>query len=72
MKEHEFISPPGGTGGENQKKKNHLWFKQKNEHHTMSEEDRKGDNEKVQKIICSFNSQRTGWRDVVHNDGRNN
>lgn len=43
MKEHEFISPPAETGGENQKKENHLWFKQKNEHHTMSEEDRKGD-----------------------------
>lgn len=43
MKEHEFISPPAGTGGENQKKENHLWFKQKNEHHTMSEEDRKGE-----------------------------
>ena len=43
MKEHEFISPPAETGGENQKKENHLWFKQKNEHHTMSEEDRKGE-----------------------------
>lgn len=43
MKEHEFIFPPAGTGGENQKKENHLWFKQKNEHHTMSEEDRKGE-----------------------------
>lgn len=43
MKEHEFISPPAGTGGGNQKKENHLWFKQKNEHHTMSEEDRKGE-----------------------------
>lgn len=43
MKEHELISPPAGTGGENQKKENHLWFKQKNEHHTMSEEDRKGE-----------------------------
>ena len=43
MKEHEFISPLAGTGGENQKKENHLWFKQKNEHHTMSEEDRKGE-----------------------------
>ena len=43
MKEHEFISPPAETGGENQKKENHLWFKQKNEHHTMSEKDRKGE-----------------------------
>ena len=43
MKEHEFISSPAGTGGENQKKENHLWFKQKNEHHTMSEKDRKGE-----------------------------
>jgi len=43
VKEHEFISSPAGTGGENQKKENHLWFKQKNEHHTMSEKDRKGE-----------------------------
>lgn len=43
MKKHEFISLPAETGGENQKKENHLWFKQKNEHHTMSEEDRKGE-----------------------------
>lgn len=43
MKEHEFIFPPAGTGGKNQKQENHLWFKQKNEHHTMSEEDRKGE-----------------------------
>lgn len=37
MKEHELFSPPAGTGGGNQKKENHLWFKQKNVHHTMSE-----------------------------------
>lgn len=43
MKKHEFTSPLAETGGENQKKEDHLWFKQKNEHHTMPEEDRKGE-----------------------------
>ncbi|MGO4996502.1 isopeptide-forming domain-containing fimbrial protein [Oribacterium sp. Sow4_G1_1] len=55
MKEHEFISPPAETGGENQKKENHLWFKQKNEHHTMSEEDRKGEiMKKFKKIFAAL------------------
>lgn len=55
MKEHEFISPPAETGGGNQKKEDHLWFKQKNEHHTMPEEDRKGEiMKKFKKIFAAL------------------
>lgn len=60
MKEHEFISPPGGTGGENQKKENHLWFKQKNERHPMSEEDRKG-NMILPVIVACVVASTTYW-----------